>query len=130
MNITNPKNILDYFNENIKWKGHFDCRMPDGTEDDYDTSVPDFAIKQKYKKDIECNDSNGSSPNECILIGGKATFIVSVADRDYTVGEKDVTFSEMEVLCTIKEIETSEDDEGDADGGIVVINKVKILSCE
>jgi hypothetical protein len=126
--IIKPEEIVAYYNENIAWKGHFDVVMPDGSTDDYDTAIPDFTVKQKYGEHPECLDSNGSSPNECILINGVATFVLEVADREYEVAStieqaKLVSFREMEILCTIKEIRTSEED-----GDSVVIESVQVLS--
>lgn len=75
--------------------------------------------------------SNGSEPNGCNLIDGKATFILSVFDREYEIAKPvaqvlKVQFQEMEVLCTIKEIVPADEDKGEGDR--IVIEEAKILS--
>lgn len=127
MKITNPEEIVAHFNKNLAWRGHFDAIMPDGTEEDYDTSIPDFAAKQKWGENLNCEDSNGSDPQKCVLVDGKAKFILSVAERAYSVGMKEVGFEEAEILCTVKEI-PEDSESGTASETGIVIESVEILT--
>lgn len=81
--ITNRKTIEDFFGH-----GHFDVRMPDGREDDYDTAVPDYYAVQKHLG--ECIDSNGSESfvNQ-IRDDGTAIVDFLVYEREYERGKWD-----------------------------------------
>lgn len=129
--ITDPNEIVEYFNEEVAGKGHFDCRMPDDTEDDYDTCIPEYAVKQHWKcKELVCNDSNGSGVGYCCLKNGdKPKFILDVDGRDFTVDGDDFPHWEIaEILCTIKQIEIIDQGDDYDDIECVVIEDVKILT--
>lgn len=126
--ITDPKDIVKFFNDHVAWKGHFNCRMPDGTEDDYDNSVPDYAAKQYWKgTSIDCWDSNGSSPSIANLIDDKAVFTVSACERCYEIDDKNgVGWCEASIRCVIESLEVDPDEDEDDAIRVVVIESAEI----
>lgn len=116
----NPEEIVESFNE---MDAHFTARMPDGTEEDNNLSIPEFMIKQEWGSigEVLFLDQNGSETESAEVVDGKAKFKMLVMDREFVVDGKHVKFAEMEILCTIKEIASVEEE-------IVVIEEVKVLS--
>lgn len=89
------------FIDEVMSSGHFDVEMPDGSCDDYDTSVPDYLVRQMFKgKDVECEDSNGSEQEVLKVDGDKMVIRFHIDGRTYSIdGGKNYGWEEAVVDC-------------------------------